>query len=130
MTPRKILLAEDDMDDQQFFFDFLRHRTDVLLLPAAENGEALFEYLESADNQAMPDVIILDQNMPRRNGLQTLTMLKENTRYKHIPVMIYSTYADEALVQRSNAIGAAMVAAKPSDKEGYNRMMDIFMSRI
>lgn len=125
MAPKKILLAEDDHDDQDFFKLFLQERQDAVLLSAVENGEELFTYLESTmNNAALPDVIILDQNMPKRNGLQTLALLKESRNYAHIPVMVYSTYADAALVQRSTALGAALVLAKPLNTEGYHEMID------
>src|SRR6476659_65838 len=101
MSPKKILLAEDDEDDRQFFYDFLQHRSDLVLLPAVENGVAVFDYLKKASNTNLPDVIILDQNMPKQNGLQTLALLKQTPAFAHIPVMIYSTYADELLVQKS-----------------------------
>ncbi len=128
---KKILLAEDDQDDREFFQAFLQGRPDLILLPAVENGEALFDYLEIATGvESLPDAIILDQNMPKRNGLQTLAMLKENDRYANLPVMVYSTYADEALVQRSTELGAALVAAKPSDTDGYHKMIDAFFNAI
>ena len=128
---KRILLAEDDRDDREFFHEFLQGRPDLILLPAVENGEALFDYLETANNtESLPDAIILDQNMPKRNGLQTLAMLKQNHRYANLPVMVYSTYADESLVQRSTELGAALVAAKPSNTEGYHKMIDAFFNAI
>lgn len=130
MHPKKILLAEDDRDDQDFFTIFLRERTDVVLLPVVENGDDLFKYLESAPDAALPDAIILDQNMPKRNGLETLTLLKKSPAYAHIPVMVYSTYADAALVQRSTVLGAALVLAKPLNTEGYHDMIDQFFEAI
>jgi CheY-like chemotaxis protein len=130
MTPKKMLLAEDDADDRQFFYDFLKHRSDLVLLPAVENGVAVFDYLERATKANLPDVIILDQNMPRRNGLQTLALLKESAAYAHIPVMVYSTYVDESLVQRSTTLGATLVWVKPSDIEGYHKMIDQFFNTI
>ena len=130
MAPKKILLAEDDADDRHFFYEFLRHRTDVVLLPAVENGEAVFAYLEGASEATLPDAIILDQNMPRRNGLQTLALLKESVAYAQLPVMVYSTYVDDNLVQRSTALGATLVWMKPSDAEGYHNMIDAFFKVI
>lgn len=130
MTPKKILLAEDDADDRQFFYDFLKQRTDLVLLPAVENGVAVFDYLKRANKANLPDVIILDQNMPRRNGLQTLALLKESSDYAHIPVMVYSTYVDDSLVQRSTSLGATLVWVKPSDTEGYHKMIDQFFNTI
>lgn len=128
---KKILLAEDDKDDQDFFYVFLRQRPDLHLLPAVENGENLLEVLSSLPALAdLPDAIILDQNMPKLNGLQTLAFLKQSSQYAHIPVMIYSTYVDESLARRSIALGAMLVRSKPSGKEGYNEMIDAFLQCI
>ena len=128
MPAKKILLAEDDGDDRRFFYEFLQSRKDVVLLPAVENGVELFDYLEKAsDKTALPDAIILDQNMPKRNGLETLQLLKKTNQYAHIPVMVYSTYADETLVRKSTALGASLVVPKPVTGEGYRRMMDAFL---
>ena len=64
MNPWKILLAEDDSDDQKLFCDFLLHRTDIVLMPVAENGAEALEILERTTDEELPDLIILDQNMP------------------------------------------------------------------
>lgn len=126
MLKRKILLAEDDEDDQQFFNDFLKSRNDIILMPIAENGLVLTEYLEGiADRAQLPDLIILDQNMPKSNGLQTLQVLKEDERYTHIPVIIYSTYTDETLIKIGSEMGATMVVSKPVTKEGYHEMIEV-----
>jgi CheY-like chemotaxis protein len=124
-TKKKILLAEDDNDDQQFFLDFLGNRHDIGLISTVENGEEVFEYLDSTASESdLPDAIILDQNMPKRNGLKTLELLKQSSQYAHIPVMIYSTYTDETLIQKSTASGAALVMPKPATPEGYHNLID------
>ena len=125
MLKRKILLAEDDEDDRYFFQSFLQTRSDVVLLPIAEDGVSLVESLNEIRNDAdLPDLIILDQNMPKQNGLQTLAYLKENERYRQIPVVIYSTYTDETLVKNGSVKGACLVLPKPLDTEGYNEMIE------
>ena len=125
---RKILLAEDDKDDQDFFMMYLKDRGDLSILPIVNNGEEVIEYLNcNSCYNSLPDLIILDQNMPRLNGLNTLAQLKANAAYAHIPVMIYSTYADENLVHKSLAQGAALVCTKPEDERGYNRLIDQFL---
>ena len=123
----KILLAEDDTDDQKIFEDFLAHRTDISILPPAENGEEVLRLIEEGH---LPDLIILDQNMPRKNGLQTLQHLKGLPAYTHIPVIIYSTYADSALVQKSTYLGAAAVYSKPVTQIGYNQMIDAVLQLV
>lgn len=128
--PKKILLAEDDPDDRRFFFQFLCDRVDLLLLPAVENGEEVVEYLEKAHNGNFPDLIILDQNMPKCNGLQTLTILKNNSQYENIPVFVYSTYTDEYLVKKSIQLGARSVLEKPFTPEGYHKMINEMLVMI
>lgn len=128
--PKKILLAEDDPDDRGFFFEFLEHRDDLLLLPPVENGEEVFQFLEKAQDGSYPDLIILDQNMPKCNGLQTLAILKNNRHYENIPVFVYSTYTDEYLKQRSIQLGAKSVLEKPFSLEGYHKMIDDILNLI
>lgn len=130
MTLWKILLAEDDGDDQKLFCDFLSHRKDIVIMPVAENGEELLELLENTPNQDLPHVIVLDQNMPKSNGLQTLAALKARDRFAHLPVIIYSTYLDKQLVSNSKAAGAALVIAKPIAKKGYEEMMDAILNLL
>jgi CheY-like chemotaxis protein len=94
------------------------------LISVAENGVALIETLNGLrDETAMPHFIILDQNMPKRNGLQTLELLKKHPRYSQIPVVIYSTYIEERLKQEGKNLGACDVLAKPVTQEGYNQMI-------
>jgi DNA-binding NarL/FixJ family response regulator len=126
--PKKILLAEDDKDDQEFFHDFLHEREDIFLLPIASNGEELLEYLNNTTE--LPDAIILDQNMPKLNGLQTLQQLKVISRFSDIAVMVYSTSTDDNLIKQSSMLGASLVVSKPSSYKGYQRMMDELISHL
>lgn len=125
MATKKILLAEDDKDDQMLFQEFLKNKSDISIMPMAENGEVLLAQLEEIDdNNDLPSLIILDQNMPRKGGLQTLKALKADKRYSHIPVVIYSTYTDDRLVQAGMEAGACAVLSKPLTKEDYNNMLE------
>lgn len=132
MTARKkVLLAEDDADDRNFFQHFLQERQELHLLTPVENGVALMEVLDNIrEDDQLPDIIILDQNMPKRNGLQTLALLKANQRYAGIPVMVYSTYADNRLINECVQTGAFLVVPKPSDKAGYHHMIEELLKAI
>lgn len=119
------------MDDQAIFQNFLQHRKDIDIMPIAENGEELCDMLEriTAD-ELLPDLVILDQNMPKCNGLQTLKMLKENTRFRDLTVFIYSTYADNKLIVEGMENGAAAIVTKPINRSGYEEMIDLFIKYI
>jgi len=124
----KILLADDDTDDRWFFLDFLRHRTDVTFLPSVTDGTEIVAYLDSlSQDRDLPHVIILDQNMPKLNGKETLSKLKASQRYRKIAIVVYSTYTDQQLIEDCILQGALTVQAKPVSLEGYNEMIDLIL---
>lgn len=130
LQQKKILLAEDDEDDRDFFTRFLKDRNDIGAIHSVENGLQLLEVLRACSAECLPDMIILDQNMPKMNGLQTLVTLKSDPAYSHIPVMVYSTYANESLFSSCLEKGAAFVSSKPATKEDYYKMMDGFFAAV
>ena len=125
---KKILLVEDDLDDRALFETFFAGRKDILLMPPVANGLEMIEFLQSiSDRDNLPDLIVVDQNMPKMNGRQTLSFLKSSPLFSKIRVVIYSTYTDSALITDCKNLGADMVAIKPIDDEGYQKMMDDFL---
>lgn len=127
----RVILVEDDSDDRDLFATFFADRKDILLLPPVNNGLELVRYLEEiSSDKDLPDLIVLDQNMPMMNGKQTLQFLKSHSRFSQIPAVIYSTYTDSNLIIDCKNLGASMVAIKPIDDEGYQRMMDDFLQVI
>jgi CheY-like chemotaxis protein len=128
MIQKKILLVDDDADDRSFFSSFLGNRIDITLLQPTDNGVTLLDVIKKLkDNSSLPDLIIIDQNMPLMTGLQTLKTLKENIEYAHIPVMMYSTYITPELRKNLIKEGAMLVIDKPTDREGYHNMIDLFL---
>ncbi len=128
---KRYYLLKSDSDDRLLFQTFFSVRTDISLLPPVTNGLEMIGFLNSvSSDKELPDLIVLDQNMPKMNGKQTLTFLKSSERYSKIPVVIYSTYTDNTLVVDCKKLGADMVAVKPIDHEGYQKMMDDFLRVI
>jgi CheY-like chemotaxis protein len=130
MNKKSVILAEDDSDDQFLFVNFLSDHPVMDLEPAVANGEELIKVLENTSDENLPAAIILDQNMPKMNGLNTLQFLKSNDRYAQIPVMVYSTYLNEMLVSSCMSAGASLVLSKPEDKDGYYKMITEFFQVI
>jgi CheY-like chemotaxis protein len=127
----KILLADDDLDDRWFFEDFLKSREDIILLPAATSGSEVIQYLDNlSSGTELPDVIILDHNMPGLNGKETLAHLRSRNRYNQISVLIYSTYISQKLIDDCIKLGAASVMLKPSSPDEYNGMIDRILSDV
>jgi len=128
MRATRVILVEDDEDDKDLFHSFIGSRADIVLLPTVGNGLELKEYLENAKDDELPDLIVLDQNMPMMNGKQTLKFLKNSDRFADIATVVYSTYADSTLIEDCKKLGAIIVASKPIDQEGYEKMMDEFLT--
>lgn len=110
-----LLLADDDEDDCAFFKEAL----DELLLPVSlvtvNDGVQLMEALTDSLSNNLPDVLFLDLNMPRKNGYECLTEIKETEELKDLPVIIFSTSLDMEIVDLMYEKGATYYIRKPGD---------------
>lgn len=110
----KILLADDDPEDRMIMEDTFREIQLSELVHFVENGENILAYLSTVINDAdLPALIVLDLNMPRMNGTQTLKLLKADDRYKHIPVIIFSTSINTIEMNECIKTGASSYVVKP-----------------
>ena len=125
---KKVLFADDDADERSLFEDVYQKRKDIIVLPSLVNGSDVVQKLNTLDDSELPDLIILDQNMPLMTGKQTLSFIKSNERLSRIPVCICSTYADHQLVEDCVRLGAYKVSSKPITEAEYHRMMDNFLN--
>lgn len=99
---KSILLVDDDLDDQKFFDEALKLADKSVILYTAKDGVDAIEKL----SVTTPDIILLDLNMPRMNGVEFLQELKESNRFGDIPVVIYSSFlstCDKAEVMKLGA---------------------------
>jgi CheY-like chemotaxis protein len=105
---KKILLAEDDLEDQNIIEDGFLEVGAGGVTHYANNGEDALAWLETAySRKALPALVILDLNMPRLNGTQTLKAIKKDARFRHIPVYIYSTSLNPIEQDECLLMGAA-----------------------
>jgi len=88
--PRDILLVEDDAADAMLIEEALLQRGAARTITVVQDGIAALEYLRTAD-RAWPDVIVLDLNMPRMNGRELLSVLKDDPELKVVPVVVLTT---------------------------------------
>ncbi len=116
---KQILIAEDDPDDQEFF----RNEFLELGLPYSycffENGQEMLDFLHGwqpeHSRSPHPALILLDLNMPRKDGLQTLVELRLDPRWSCLPTLILTGSKNEQDVQRAYALGADGYFVKPFD---------------
>jgi CheY-like chemotaxis protein len=124
---KKILLVDDDLDDRLIFEEILREMDDDSLLVHAENGFEMVALLEKTKEEDLPDMIILDQNMPKMTGKESLVFLKESPRYQAIPTIIYSTFQVEDFYRECLLLGAQDVVTKPDSLRAYREMIEQFL---
>jgi CheY-like chemotaxis protein len=116
-----ILLVEDDPGDvlmtREAFEENLHNRLDVVT-----DGAAALDYLRHAQPYAdapRPDLILLDLNLPRRDGREVLQEIKADPDLQHIPVIVLTTSKAEEDVLRSYQLHANAYVTKPVDFEGF-----------
>jgi len=88
--PLNVLLADDDRDDRYFFEKVLKGLLIPTKLKMVNDGAQLMDYL-SKNIDSLPDVLFLDNNMPRKTGAQCLIEIKGDEKLKEIPVIMCST---------------------------------------
>src|SRR5438045_8718717 len=110
MPPRKILVVDDSKLLHRMFEMMLRQYP---LVHAYDGKEALERLAESKD----VDLVLLDMNMPRMNGLELLEAMKADERRKRIPVVLVTTEGSDEQTQRGLEAGAAAYVKKPLRNE-------------
>lgn len=117
-----ICLADDDQDDRLFFteaFDELKIKTKVNTF---NDGVQLMNYLNDATS-VLPNVLFLDLNMPKKNGVECLLEIKKNKKFNDIAIAIYSTSSSEEHIEETFINGANIYIKKPSDFESLKKIL-------
>lgn len=112
---RQILLAEDDCDDQELLenaFGEIDPSWEVVCIP---NGRKFVSYLDSMKDESLPALLILDYNIPELTGVEILRLLNNDSRYQHIPKIIWSTSSSPFFKATSIELGVADYITKPND---------------
>ncbi len=115
-----ILIAEDDADDRfllQAAFDENKFKDKLHFV---DNGIEVMDYLQSLLNNSeheLPRFMLLDLNMPKKDGREVLKELKQHPELKKIPVVIFSTTNNEQEMRRCYELGANSYITKPNSFE-------------
>jgi len=118
---RHILLADDDEDDCLLFKDALEELELPVYLTVTNNGEQLMQAL-SDTNGLLPDIIFLDLNMPRKNGFECLTEIKQSEKLKQLPIVIFSTSFEKDMADLLYRQGAQYCIRKPNE---FSRLKEV-----
>lgn len=132
MKQKNILLVEDDYLDIVSVQRTLKKLNVNHTLYIAHNGQEALEMLKGPSAKqlpSLPDVILLDVNMPRMNGIEFLTALRADRELKNIKVFIMTTSEEEYDKVSAKGLGISGYILKPLDFDNYNNRassMDTF----
>jgi CheY-like chemotaxis protein len=117
-----ILIAEDDADDRYLLEAAFDENGFKDKLHFVENGLQVLDFLTALKtNEAMQDwprFILLDLNMPKKDGREVLREIKQHEVFKKIPVIVFSTTNNEMEMRRCYELGANSYITKPNSFEG------------
>jgi CheY-like chemotaxis protein len=122
----KILLVEDNLIElmkmkRTVSFLKLEHQ-----ITEAKNAEIALEILE--DNNELPDIILLDLNMPKISGVELLSILKSREEFRHIPTVILTTSNNKKDLEECYRIGVSGYILKPLKYEAYVKKIEQVLS--
>ena len=114
----RILIAEDDADDRFLFKTAFEEKGYRDKIEFVENGIELWKFLENisqkpSKERTYPSFILLDLNMPKKDGREVLREIKQHPEFKKIPVVVFTTTNSENEVKRCYELGANTYVVKP-----------------
>lgn len=118
-TPITILVADDDLEDQMLVKDAFEESRLANTLRFVEDGEALMDYLyhrgsySDRASSPRPGLILLDLNMPKKDGREALMEIKTDPSLRQIPVVVLTTSKAEEDIYRSYDLGVNSFIIKP-----------------
>ncbi|NHJ32424.1 MAG: response regulator [Asgard group archaeon] len=120
-----ILLAEDNPDDVLLTQRAFKKSNIANELIVVNDGQEVLDYLfaegkfEGRNTSIMPEVILLDIKMPKKDGLEVLKIIRNDIRTKHLPVVILTTSKEENDIVKSYCYGANSYITKPVDFDQF-----------
>lgn len=131
-NPITILLADDDSEDRMLTREALQESRCVNTLHTVTDGEELMDYLyrrgtyASLADEPLPGLILLDLNMPRKDGREALREIKSEPHLRRIPVIVLTTSKAEEDICRTYDLGVNSFITKPVTFEGLVEVMKAF----
>src|SRR4051812_43224708 len=107
-----VLFVDDDSEESYLFNEALEHAHLHIHLSRANDGNDLIDYLLT---KPTPDLVFMDINMPYKDGVEALTEIRSNPKFKNLPLVIYSTTKNEDSINICYEKGADMFVIKPDD---------------
>ncbi|MBV8865440.1 MAG: response regulator [Acidobacteriaceae bacterium] len=121
MKRLEVLLVEDSPSDVRLIREALKETPANVQITLAADGMEAMDYLHKSATGAVthPDLILLDLNLPRKNGREVLAEIKASPELKHIPVLVMTSSQADEDVSQAYSLNANCYITKPSDLDQY-----------
>ena len=129
MNPIHILLVEDNLADIMLTQEAFEEAQFPHHLHVARDGVEALAFLRQEgefQGEAIPDVILLDLNMPRMNGIEALSIIKADQNLRHIPVIVLTTSRSDEDIWRSYNLHANAYVPKPVALSDFMQVVENF----
>ena len=126
MKPFHILLVEDNEGDVILTTEAFENAKVITEISVVKEGKAAMDFFRKQGDYIKvtePDIMLLDMNLPRKNGLEVLQFVKRNYSLMHIPVITLSTSSSERDIDKCYENNANCYITKPVDIENYFSVM-------
>lgn len=123
-----VLAVDDDPEDLEIIEEALQSISPGIIFHKLSRGRDILPFLEKLPNFQLPNLIVLDYNIPELTGAEIISLLDENTRYRTIPKVIMSTSNAASHVEACIAAGARQYFVKPSSFKDFNRIVKQMLS--
>ena len=123
MSLRKcIVIADDDADDREIIRDAFAASLEDGDYVFSENGERLLNHLESSVETSLPSLIMLDLNMPGKDGRELVRIIKSDKRFQIIPIIVFTTSSSHRDKKSVYDSGANCFVTKP---DTFNKLIEL-----
>jgi len=127
LKPIEILMVDDDLGDVKLMEESLKNSKLQLNFNHVKDGQECMEYLSRTGDYAKvikPDLILLDLNMPKKDGRQVLEEIKTDQFLRKIPIVILTTSESESDINKTYDLGANCYITKPVDFDQFQKVVN------
>ncbi|RZK08554.1 MAG: response regulator [Flavobacterium sp.] len=124
VNDKVILYVDDDADDREFLCDAIAKQDPAVKVVVAENGLEALDFLSGlkASQSQLPNLIVLDMNMPFLDGRETFERLKKDETYQTVPIIVFTSSAKPGDKALFNSLGIEFFT-KPCDLSYFNSII-------
>jgi len=125
---KNIVLIVDDDEDDVFLIQDSLSKYSYIEIKSVDDGEKFLKYLkkeeEFENDSPTPSIVLLDINMPKKNGFEVLEEIKQNHIFKTIPIILFTSSNNENDIERGYRLGANSYIAKPTHSSDFDSLME------